>query len=124
MAKKRKSIKKVNVQVDEILTESQENILRRQIRRNSFVIDAILKKIDLLANRERCPKDANTLLRFRKQLSIEVEENDNFRNVLSKHLRLKERWKQIPDDLPDPITYLVNQIKCREKSLIAQACMK
>ena len=112
------------VKIGEFLTEREETILRRQIRRNSRVIDSLVEKIDLLANRERCPKDANTLLRLRKQLSIEVEENDNFRKVLWRHLKAKESWRKLPDDLPDPITFLVDRIKTRRQTLIAQTCLK
>lgn len=107
-----------------VLTEEEERILRVQIKRNGLAIDALIKKIDLLANRERCPKDANTLLRLRKQFSVETEENDTFRKVLWKHLRAQAHWKTVPTGLPDPVTFLVGQINSRRKSLIAQACMK
>ena len=106
------------------LTEKQEQMLRVQIRRNSIFIDTLIQKIDLLANKEGCPKNANTLLRLRKQLAIEVEENDNFRKSLWKHLRAEAAWKQMPADLPDPLTFLVNCIRTRQNSLVAQACWK
>ncbi len=107
-----------------LLTLCQEKILRTQIRRNSQFIDLLIRKVDLLANQERCPKDANTLVRLKKQLAIEMSENDTFRRVLAKHLEVKERWRTLPDDLPDPMTFLVDRIRTRRKALIAQMCMK
>ncbi len=109
---------------DSLLTEKQEKIIRTQIRRNSHLIGLLIQKIDLLANREKCPKDANTVVRFRKQLAIEIEENDNFRKVFWKHLQVKESWRKLPEDLPDPLTFLVERIRSRQKALIAQLCMK
>lgn len=108
--------------IDCLLTAHQEEIVRTQIKRNSLIINLIIKKIDLLANREKCPKDANTLLRLRKQLEIEMEENDNFRDVLTKHVLAEGVWKQI-EDVADPITFLVKRIQIRQKALLAQACM-
>ena len=109
---------------NQILTARQEQLIRTQIRRNSSVIDLIIGKIDLLANRERCPRDANTLLYWRRQLVIEIEENDNFRKVLWKHMKAEECWRQLPGNIPDPISFLVNKIRLRQKNLIAEACWK
>ena len=122
--KKRQGKIEVITEWDYLLTEKQEQILKTQVRRNSEFIDLLLKKIDLLANRERCPKDANTLVHLRKQVAIEMEENDNFRKVLWKHLQVKAGWRQIPENLPDPIAFLIDRIKSRQKSLLAEACMK
>ena len=122
---KRKAAKKVKiVGPNGYLTPRQEKIIRTQIRKNSFVIDQLVSKVDLLINRERCPKDANTLLNLRKRLSISIEENDNFRKVLWKHLQVLESWKTIPENLPDPITFVLNRIRTRQQTLIAQACWK
>lgn len=121
-----KKQKKENVIIgpNAILTENQEKIIRTQIRRNSAFIQFLIYKVDLLANRERCPKDANTLVRLQKQLAIEMEENDNFRKVLWKHLKAEEVWREMPNNLPDPVTFLVDRIRTRQQSLIAQLCMK
>ena len=102
----------------------QEKIIRTQIRKNSLVIDQLLSRIDLLANKERCPKDANTLLSLRKRLAISMEENDNFRKVLWKHLQVLDHWKLMPQDVPDPISFVLGCIKSREQSLISQVCWK
>ncbi|MBI4387955.1 MAG: hypothetical protein HY582_02805 [Candidatus Omnitrophica bacterium] len=122
--KKRQRKRHIITELDYLLTEKQEQILRTQIRRNSQFIDLLLKKIDLLANRERCPKDANTLVHLRKQVAIEMEENDNFRKVLWKNQQATASWKQMPDSLPDPITFLVARIRSRQKAALAGACMK
>ena len=123
---KRKASKKkfVAADPDGFLTPHQEKIIRTQIRKNSAVINILLSKIDLLANKERCPKDANTLVSFRKRLSISMEENDNFRKVLWKHLQVAEHWKTMPDNVPDPISFVLNCIKTRKNSLLAQSCWK
>ncbi len=122
---KRKPSKKILVlDPDGCLTSQQEKIIRTQIRKNSAVIDVLLSRIDLLANRERCPKDANTLLNFRKRLDISMEENDNFRQVLWKHLQVSDHWKTMPESLLDPIAFVLGRIRMREKSLIAQECWK
>lgn len=106
------------------LTPWQEKIIRTQIRKNSAVIDHLLARIDLLINRERCPKDANTLLNFRKRLSVSMDENDNFRKVLWKHLQVVDHWKQMPDNVPDPISFVLDRIKTRRQSMISQDCWK
>ena len=106
------------------LTKRQEQILRTQIRKNSVVINSFIKKIDLLANHEKCPKDANTLLDLRKRFNISISENDTFRKVLNKHRQIVDKWRIMPTDVPDPITFLVDRIQTRRKTLLAQACMK
>ncbi len=106
------------------LDKWEEYIIRDQIRKNSFVIESLIQKIDLLANRERCPKDANTLLKLRKRLTVSIEENDTFRKVLWKHQQMKETWRTMPGSTPDPIAFLIGRIKERRYKLIAQACMK
>src|SRR3990167_4150047 len=122
---KRKSTKKIiQVEPDGHLTPRQETIIREQIRKNSKVIDQLVSKIDLLINRERCPKDANTLMVLRKRLAISIDENDTFRNVLWKHMQVIESWKTMPENLPDPISFVVGCIRIRQQSLIAQSCWK
>lgn len=107
-----------------LLTEWQEKIIRRQIRKNSAAIEVLIYKVDLLKNKEGCPKNANTLVRLRKQLTISMNENDTFRKVLAKHLQIQETWKLMPENPVDPLTFLVNRIRFREKAMIAGLCMK
>lgn len=101
----------------------QEKVVREQIQKNSLVIDVFIEKVDLLANKERCPRDANTLLKLRKRLAISMDENDTFRKVLRTHLEVSARWKKL-EELPDPLTYLVGQIKSRKQAAISQLCWK
>lgn len=107
-----------------LLTEWQEKVIRCQIRRNSAAIEVLIYKVDLLKNKEGCPKNANTLVRLRKQLAISMDENDTFRKVLARHIQIQETWKLMPENPVDPMTYLVNRIKSREKAMIAGLCMK
>ena len=107
-----------------LLTEWQEKVIRQQIRKNSEAIEILIYKVDLLKNKEGCPKDANTLIYLRKRLSIAMAENDTFRKVLVRHLQILESWKLLPQDPIDPVTFLVNRIKSREKALIVGLCMK
>ena len=122
--KKQKELKDLLKPSHGLLADKEVQLLQKQIRENSFIIDHYIHVIDLLANKERCPKDANTLLALRKRLSISMEENDNFRKVLWKHLQIAEHWKTMPDNVPDPLSFVLNCIRTRKNSLIAQACWK
>ena len=51
--------KKKVVQKTGFLTESDVSLLRDQIKKNSGTIDRYIQIIDLLINKEQCPKDAN-----------------------------------------------------------------
>jgi hypothetical protein len=105
------------------LTDSDVRLLRHHVRLNSISIDRTIKTIDLLINKERCPQDANTLLHLRKKFDVAVSENDTFRKVIWKHLKMVEE-RQAPTESLDPISFLVSRIKSRNQALIAQAAMK
>ena len=105
------------------LTEREVKILSHQIRSNSVLIDHYIEVIDLLINKERCPKDANTLARLRNWLNIAIAENDTFRRVLWHHTQLIQSQAPADDDL-DPAFFLVGRIKSRQRALIAQMAMK
>ena len=104
------------------LTEREVALLQKQIRFNSTLIDYYIETIDLLVNKERCPKDANTLLRLRKRLEIAIAESDTFRKVLWKHVQMVEQ--SIPQGSLDAASFLVDRIKSRKFALIAQDAMK
>ena len=108
--------------VPSFLNDREVALLQKQIRVNSLLIDYFIEIIDLLANKERCPKDANTLLRFRKRLEIAIAESDTFRKVLWKHVQIVEQ--SMPQDGFDAASFLVNRIKSRKFAQIAQAAMK
>lgn len=105
------------------LNHFEVKLLKTQIRKNSRLVDRLMEIIDLLANKEGCPKDANTLASLRKRFAVAVDENDTFRRVLWRHLQSVENQRS-PGGWMDPITFLVNQIRTRRRSLIAQAAMK
>ena len=98
------------------LSDWDVKTIRAQIRRNSRVVDILIQRIDLLINKECCPQDANTLLKFRKRLNVAMEENDTFRKVLACHLRLVEQVMAGHDVVLDPIMFLVGRIKTRERT--------
>ncbi|MBI3999406.1 MAG: hypothetical protein HY351_02220, partial [Candidatus Omnitrophica bacterium] len=94
-----------------------------QVRANSLAIDHYIEVIDLLINKERCPKDANTLIFLRQRLAIAIAENDTFRKVLWRHMQLVQ--SQSPyDGESEAASFLMGQIKSRERALIAQMAMK
>lgn len=105
------------------LTEREVTVLSKQIRSNSILIDHYIEVIDLLINKERCPKDANTLARLRNWLNIAIAENDTFRGVLWRHIQLVQNQTP-PDDGLDAASFLVGRIKSRQRALIAQMAMK
>jgi hypothetical protein len=123
MSKKRnqKNLKAEKL-VPGFLTDREVELLQKQIRANSLLIDYFIEIIDLLANKERCPKDANTLLRFRKRLEIAMAESDTFRKVLWKHMQVVEQ--SVPQDGLDAASFLVDRIRSRKFAQLAQAAMK
>jgi len=104
------------------LTDREVEIIRNQIRNNSFAIDHCIEVIDLLINKERCPKDANTLAFLRGRLSVAIAENDTFRKVLWRHMQLVQ--SQSPDDGDsEAASFMVGRIKSRQRALIAQTAI-
>jgi hypothetical protein len=63
-------------------TSEETRIIKRQIRRNMAVIDAHIRKIDLFVNHEHHPSRAAYVEALHGRLSLLMEENDTFRNVL------------------------------------------
>ena len=107
-----------------LLTEAEVEIIQTQIRRNSILIDGYVFAIDLLANKERCPDQTNVLFTLRKRLSIAMEENDTFRRVLWHHIQLVNRFNSQDEPAVDAVSFLLNQIKSRERLIAAQIAMK
>ena len=105
------------------LTEREVRVLHAQIRNNSLAIDRYIEVIDLLINKERCPKDANTLAYLRERLAIAIAENDTFRKVLWRHMKVIESQASLEGVL-DAASFLVSQIKSRKSALMAQLAMK
>ncbi|OGW81548.1 MAG: hypothetical protein A3G33_01890 [Omnitrophica bacterium RIFCSPLOWO2_12_FULL_44_17] len=107
-----------------LLNSRQLDMIRSQIRRNTAAVDHSIRAIDLLVNKEKCPKDTNTLWELRKRLSLAMEENDTFRKVLWKHLQLEEYVNPKPGMYLDPVSYLIMRIKSRRQALDAELCLK
>ena len=105
------------------LTDREVHLIRNQIRANSFAVDHFIEVIDLLVNKERCPKDANTLVSLRERLSIAIAENDTFRKVLWRHMQLVQNQISY-DGESEAAFFLISRIKSRERALIAQMAMK
>ena len=118
--KKSKQVNDLLKTSKDFLTESEVEILQKQIRSNSFIIDHYIHVVDLLANKERCPKDANTLLRLRTRLAVTIAENDTFRKVLWRHAQSED---QNDGDI-EATTFLIGQIKTRRQAAIAQLARK
>ena len=105
------------------LTQRQVRLLQKQVRHNSIAIDRYIEVIDLLANKERCPKDANTLVRLRNWFSVAIAENDTFRKVLWRHAQqMESRFSD--GDSSEAAAFLVGRIKSRQRALIAQMAWK
>ena len=124
--KRRKNIRNLKPAKDfptGFLTEREVEVIGRQIRANSIAMDRYIEIIDLLVNKEKCPKDANTLLRLRRCLEVAVAENDTFRRVLWRHMQLVESKNLFHDDL-DASSFLIQQIKFRRNAVIAQTARK
>ena len=71
-------------------TEEEQRIIRQQIRKNTAVIDGYIRRLDLLVNKERYPRQAVFIQKIRRQLELLIEENDTFRRVLWQHLQQAE----------------------------------
>lgn len=73
------------------LTVEESRILKKQIRKNTSVIDDYVDRIDLLVNKERYPHRAVFIEKIRRRLFLLMEENNTFRKVLWKHFQQNER---------------------------------
>jgi len=106
-----------------LLAEREVEVISRQVRSNSLAIDRYIETIDLLVNKERCPKDANTLLYLRGRLGVAIAENDTFRKVLWRHMRLVEAQLS-SDSLLDASSFLMERIRFRRNAILAQLLRK
>ncbi len=71
----------------EELTSEEVRILKKQIRKNTMLIDTYVQRLDLFVNQEQYPGHLHFVEKIRKRLFLLMEENDTFRRVLWKHFQ-------------------------------------
>ena len=71
----------------EELTPYEADIIKKQVRKNSEVIESYIQRIHLFVNVEKYPKHEAFLQKLRERMFLLMEENDNFRSLLWRHLQ-------------------------------------
>ena len=71
----------------ETLTPYEAQIIKRQVQKNSEVIDSYVKRIDLFVNREKYPGREPFIEKIRERMFLLMEENDTFRRLLWRHVQ-------------------------------------
>ena len=72
------------------LTTGEAAILKKQIRKNSTLIDVYVGRLDLLVNTEGYPRRAAFIHKIRRRLELLMEENDTFRKVYWKYFQSRD----------------------------------
>lgn len=72
------------------LTPYEVTLIKKQIRKNSNVIDSFIRRLDLFVNQEQYPACEVFLEKIRRRLVLLMEENDTFRKLLWRHLQAQE----------------------------------
>lgn len=70
------------------LTPYEVEVIKKQIRKNSQVIDSYVSRIDLFVNQEKYPPREGFVQKIRERMLLLMEENDTFRRVLWSHTQL------------------------------------
>ena len=73
----------------EVLTPCELEIIKKQIRKNSNVIESYVLRIDLFVNAEKYPKDEKFIQKLRERMFLLMEENDTFRRLLWRDVQTK-----------------------------------
>ena len=71
----------------EALTAFEVEIIRKQIRKNSHVIESFVERLHLFVNKEKYPKEETFIQKLRDRMFLLMEENDTFRRLLWRHLQ-------------------------------------
>ena len=74
----------------ETLTPYELDLIKKQIRKNSQVIDSYIKRIDLFVNQEKYPKLESFIEKLRDRMFLLMEENDTFRRLLWRHFQTEK----------------------------------
>lgn len=69
------------------LTPFEEDLIKKQIRKNSIVIESFIQRIDLFVNAEKYPHREAFIEKLRQRMFILMEENDTFRHLLWRHVQ-------------------------------------
>ena len=69
----------------EELTPLEVEIVQKQIRKNTVVIDTYVDRLDLLVNKEEYPSREAFIQKIRDRMFLLMEENDTFRRLLWRH---------------------------------------
>ena len=67
------------------LTPCELEIIKKQIRKNSLVVESYVERIDLFVNAEKYPPQETFIQKLRERMSLLMEENDTFRRLLWRH---------------------------------------
>lgn len=73
-----------------LLSEAEQEIIKKQIRKNTLVIDEYIAKIHLFVNLEKYPHREPFVENIRKRMFLLMEENDTFRKVLWEHYQAED----------------------------------
>ena len=79
----------------EALTPFEVEIIKKQIRKNSEVVESYVKRIHLFVNLEKYPKDEKFIQKLRDRMFLLMEENDTFRRLLWRHLQGETSRSQV-----------------------------
>ena len=80
----------------EELTPYETEIVTKQIRKNSEVVESYVKRIDLFVNAEKYPKDEPFIKKLRERMFLLMEENDTFRRLLWQDQQAKQTRAPLP----------------------------
>lgn len=66
----------------EEFTPTEVEIVQKQIRKNTEVIDSYIRRLDLFVNKEKYPQRELFIEKIRQRMFLLMEENDTFRRLL------------------------------------------
>ncbi len=71
------------------LTPFEAQIIKKQIRKNSLVVESFIQRIDLFVNAEKYPRQEAFIEKIRQRMFLLMEENDTFRRLLWRHVQAR-----------------------------------
>lgn len=73
-----------------LLSAAELEIIQKQIRKNTEVVDEYIAKIHLFVNQEKYPYREPFVENIRQRMFLLMEENDTFRKVLWDHYQAED----------------------------------